>query len=297
MVSNTSLSVGSYVVPIVEERLVNAQGQVVVLPLVDLSRSPSQNGGYWTYKWLWRPLGVTVDQWKGGAHLRLPLMQDIIAAIAAFRRKRKRSGKWVDDNDRLVPSLVHIEVRGQSLFACSEPRRLRVNLSAEDDMKWFLAEMWKDLHPAPGEVLPIADALQGPDPLPLLHGEAVHAEAVPVPGLVADGVEGIAALQDQEPPSLLDLTDQALAAAIKASRLRLAAVPAIRNVTWDKNGARFKIAPRASGANDQYAPVRNFKKLNKRRLQSLDASEKIECLELIKDGLDEAVAIGISKVY
>ena len=255
-------------VPILRETLVNGQGQAVSVPLVGLSKC----FGYFTFRWLWGPLGMPLADWHSGASRRLPLMEELVSAIVAPRRKRKRFGGWVDENDRPVPTLLQIQVRGHSLQAGSDHRWLKVNLSAEEDMQWFLGELWKDLHPAPGELLPLA-------------GPAVQAALVSVqPAEVVP--EGLLALRLQSQKSLEE--------AIKSSRVRLSGHESARHVAWDKANGRFKL--RRKGLPDVYASVLVFKMLDKRRLLAQDAETLDACLALIMDALAAAVVSGESKL-
>ena len=178
---------------------------------------------------------MSLADWKSGAPSRLPLMEELVSAIVAPRRKRKVCGGWFDENDRPVPTLLQIQVRGHTLQAGSDHRWLKVNLSTEEDMQWFLGELWKDLHPAPGELLPLAAAEDQVAPVPegdllpqadpaeqvaLVPGEAapVPAEVAPVPG-----PEGLLALKLQSLESLQE--------AIQCCRARLLEHESVRNVT------------------------------------------------------------------
>ena len=290
-VSKTSLTVGNYVVPISVESLVDAQGKVQVTPLVDLSKTPDQHHGYWTYKWLWRPLGISYDQWNNGYHFRLPLMQEIKETLHGLRGKRNRLRQWGDAEQCPQPTFVQIQIRGRSLDACADARRPRLNITSLADMKWFLAELLKDVNAGPGALLPIA---ADPEAAP---GEAPPIAAVPE-GAAAAGPQAadVAPGGVAPPPVATPRTESALAQAIEDARRQLRAAPGVSSATWVPAQGRFRLRPAAKGVKPKYASVKNFHQLNKRRREAQNPEEEDEALETIKDAIGDAVVAGLAKV-
>ena len=84
---------------------------------------------------------MSVQDWRRGVHRRLPLIQEFIAAVSAPRCKRTSRGVWRDAQDRPVPTLLQVQVRGRSLRVSNDPRRLKMVLTtSQEDMTWFVGE-------------------------------------------------------------------------------------------------------------------------------------------------------------
>ena len=131
------------------------------VPLLDLSRvqAETEQGYSPTYQWLWKPLGMSKQGFQRGAPGRLPLMQELRAALLIPRHKRSRLGVFIGPDDDLLPPVVDISVRGRSLRAAKDSRRLRVDLSKEGDMQWFVSELWQKLRADVAAArLPVAEA-------------------------------------------------------------------------------------------------------------------------------------------
>ena len=139
----TALVVGDQIVPVVSVDVVNEDGIFVSQDLVELSRSAK---GYGLFKWLWGPLGMSLNDFYKGAPASVPLITELQAAIAQPRGKRGSDGKFRDAKGRYLADLLPLTVRGRELLAANNARRLQVNLADAALMQWFVGELWRDLH-------------------------------------------------------------------------------------------------------------------------------------------------------
>ncbi len=246
----TCLCFGQYAVPFNDVLLTDDVGNFVNVHLVDISRGT----GYDVYKWLWKPLGVSVADWREGKPYRLPLLQEIHAGIAGKRHKRKRDGKFYDVAGRVNSQSLVLHIRGRDLQVLNDPRKLLLNLESEDMMSWFVGELWKDLNPQPLE----DSATAAPAETGALVGESSP---------VAPGDE----VQEDDAPPVAEESaasekkdfEEHVDAAVKATLEALRQQEHIRAVAWDKTHGRFKITVRGA-ALARYVPVKKYKELVKR---------------------------------
>ena len=134
-----TLVVGDHAVPVVKVWETSEDGAFVHRTMVDLSRG---KGAASPWQWLWKPLGLNYNDWRAGQQLKLPLMQEIQAALAALRLKRRRDGKFIDDKEKVLPSLLPLKIRGRELVATNNKVKLQLNLAdSQKLMEWFLAEL------------------------------------------------------------------------------------------------------------------------------------------------------------
>ena len=157
-------------------------------------------------------------------------------------------------------------------------------------MTWFVGELWKDLHPDPPvpEVVPPVEDAASPvdeaDHAPPVEDVASSVNPGPFPLLDAAAAEEEDVLVAVEAPGAKSLS--ALQQAIDATRRQLADLPEVINVTWYKQGGRFRLFKFPRGSKPIYVPVHNFCKI----LKSAGLSEDEREARLI----DELMAAGDS---
>ena len=134
-----------------------------------------------------------------------------------------------------VPAL---RVRGRNLQVMNDPRKLLLNLTSDPEtMSWFVAELWKDLHPAPiGDIAPaVPDERPAEEAAPRAPGDD------PAPG---DG------------PAPSDDSGKRVQSAVDESLETMRQHGAIRQVSWDKTHGRFRYFTHAD-PKAKHAPVEN----------------------------------------
>ena len=221
----TALVVGDQIVPVVSVDVVNEDGIFVSQDLVELSRSAK---GYGLFKWLWGPLGMSLNDFYKGAPASVPLITELQAAIAQPRGKRGSDGKFRDAKGRQLADLLPLTVRGRELLAANNARRLQVNLADAALMQWFVGELWRDLHePSDG------------------------------PGGVGGGVPGSSSASGEanaSPEDLATILDVALG--------KIKAIGGVRTAVFEKKNGRFKVRFHAPGkATYHWFRVDKFKQL------------------------------------
>ena len=86
-----------------------------------------------------------------------------------MRGKRKRDGKFYNEDDRPIAESLAITVRGQQLIVLNDVRRLALNVGQSQNLlAWFVRELSQDLRDAQGEVADEAEAeVDAPVPDPI----------------------------------------------------------------------------------------------------------------------------------
>ena len=276
-----ALVVGMSAVPIIEQTLAKHDGQFMNVPMVDLSRV---GGGWALYQWLWKPLGVPRMDWDKGAPWKLPLMQELLATLAEARGKRGRDGKFRDALGNLLPELLEVNVRGHHLQVLNDARKLLVNLAEEDDMKWFVEQLWQDLHPAPiqGSVVGVLgdapDSGSGDAP-----GDSGGASCHPAP-LLRDAPDSGDAAGDSggasSAPADRDI-DQEDRDALEQAMESLRAHGAVRSVSFDQRHGRFRVVTKDGLV--KYAPIKKYKKMRGEGMAAFQASMDMALEEFLEN--------------
>ena len=226
---------GNVAVPINNMNVGDADGNFKIVPMVELTSTGFCHG------WFWKQLGVKYEDFKRGRHSSLPLVMEIKASIAAVRGKRKRDGKFYDEDGRPVAQSLVITVRGKQLVVLTDPRRLVLGIGTKELLAWFVSELSRELRDAPAGAL--ADEA---------HVE-VDADA---PGPVPIEDEGA-----DEPAPRRELAPEAVAAIDDALK-DLRSDPHIRIVRWEPRYGRFRMYLEGS-QRAIYVPVKQFKALTK----------------------------------
>ena len=162
--------VGDLRVPFYTVRLLNDQGSFVDVELLELSR----NGGHYLFQWLFKPLGVSLADFRTGAPWRLPFFQELRKAITPDNLKRDRSGILLSPEKHVRPMLLGIQVRGRKMMARTSRNHLQVDLVDKDGIDWLLAAIWADLDNATGFPEVGLDAPRAERPLPKAFVDALE---------------------------------------------------------------------------------------------------------------------------
>ena len=247
---------GNVAVPINNMNVGDADGNFKIVPMVELTSTGFCHG------WFWKQLGVKYEDFKRGRHSSLPLVMEIKASIAAVRGKRKRDGKFYDEDGRPVAQSLVITVRGKQLVVLTDPRRLVLGIGTKELLAWFVSELSRELRDAPAGAL--AD-------------EADAEVAADAPGPVPIEDEG--ADEAQETPAPRRVLAPEVSAAIEEALKDLRSDPHIRLVRWDTTYGRFRMFLEGS-QRAIYVPVKQFKALTSR--------EHVDMVAL-SQGLAEAV--------
>ena len=131
---------GKFVVPIETMTLGDADGNFKSVHMVELT-------AHWScYTWFWKQLGVSRADFKKGTPNSLPPVKEIKASISAVRHKRKRDGKFYNEDDRPVAESLVIAVRGQQLTVLNDARRLALSVAESQDLlTWFVSELSQEI--------------------------------------------------------------------------------------------------------------------------------------------------------
>ena len=138
-----AMVVGKHAVPVHTKLLSGDNGVFTPHNMVYLSHRDHD-----APSWLWSCLGF--DGYSRNPIATVPLFQEIGDALRRKRTKRK-ANVFLDSSGEVLPTLVHLTVRGENILAGNNRRSICVNLGDSLTlMNWFLAEMWKDLTAASG---------------------------------------------------------------------------------------------------------------------------------------------------
>ena len=231
---------GNVAVPINNMNVGDADGNFKIVPMVELTSSGFCHG------WFWKQLGVKYEDFKRGRHSSLPLVKEIKASIAAVRGKRKRDGKFYNEDGRPTPQTLVIAVRDKQLVVLTDPRRLVLGIGTKELMAWFVSELSRELRDAPAGAL--ADE----------EDAEVDADA---PGPVPIEDEG--ADEAQEPPAPGRELAPEVSAAIEEALKDLRSDPHIRSVRWDTRYGRFRMFLKEGPQRAIYVSVKQFNALAK----------------------------------
>ena len=164
-----AMVVGKFRVPIHFVSLPDETGNFVQHRMVQFT----QRGSNGTAQWLWPLFGFSAKSLAAKSHhardpWKLPLMIEITKAVQDARKKRTRGGGHTDASGRVLPQLMDVCVRGQSLLVENNVKRLSMNLgdlrevhgtcTGEPELlNWFLKQCWDDRRRVKAEVPPIID--------------------------------------------------------------------------------------------------------------------------------------------
>ncbi len=152
-----AMVVGTHRVPMTEVLLTDSDGNWVKKNMVDLGQYGKTKVG----QWLWQAVGFSSTEGNHGIRpYNLPLMRELRAAVPGARAKCKRqlSGQYRDQEGRVLPALLDVNLRGRDMSMENNTKRLRINIGdSVEAMNWFLAQLWADTQAE--EVMAMGDAV------------------------------------------------------------------------------------------------------------------------------------------
>ena len=183
-IAEMAMVVGKYRVPIRMVSLPDETGNFVFHSMVQFTQ---RSGATNVSQWLWPLLGFSAKQsHQARDPWRLPLMIEIIRAVAGARKKRMRGGGHTDATGRVLPQLMDVCVRGQSLLVENNVKRLSVNLGdlttegpcpgEPKIMNWFLKQLWEDRRHVRADVPPDGEhgAIRSPSSWEIMDAPQKH---------------------------------------------------------------------------------------------------------------------------
>ena len=157
---------GKFRIPLQKVTLVTENGEpethsMVILRHPGLQVATRASDEISTPLWLWQALGIDKKRSHGHAGwtpMSLPLISELKETIQAKRRKRTRSGLFKDMTGALVPQLLQVDVRSQSLLVTNSLKPMAANFGDSLElMNWMLQQLWLDIQnmspPAPRGVV------------------------------------------------------------------------------------------------------------------------------------------------
>ena len=110
-----ALCFGNVAVPINNMNVGDADGNFKVVPMVELDSTAC------CHAWLWKQLGVKYEDFKHGRPGSLPLVKEIKTSIMAVRGKRKRDGKFYNEDGRPTPPVPSDHCERQATGCAHRP--------------------------------------------------------------------------------------------------------------------------------------------------------------------------------